>query len=311
MRRAGYSSMYWCNSSREVSSRVAGRARTASPRRRERSSSGLPRQGPARPCRTGTAGSRGRRPARSPPRSPRPRERTSPVREVAGDVREPVCKSLEDVLVELLAGTDDRPRARVRRVARRSSRRRRRRRSGSRAARALEPVQRAERHHLREITRDPEDDEHIGRPRFTTRLRDACPWSLCRAHASTSLCVVEADAPVGHAARSCPFLALLIRVDADPAHALVCELAPGPVDDGLRTVLVRREERQVHCPPGELRFAPLHRLSTEHLHYCGVAPDRGHRALVVVRKGFSDLPATRRETVSPACSPDWSATEPS
>ena len=30
----------------------------------------------------------------------------------------------------------------------------------------LQPVERPERHHLREIAGDPEHDEHIGRPRF-------------------------------------------------------------------------------------------------------------------------------------------------
>src|SRR6185436_18040283 len=61
-------------------------------------------------------------------------------------------------------------------------------------------------------------------------------------------------------------LGLLVRVDADPAHALVCELTPRPVGDRLRTVLVRREEREMHGPPRELRLVPLHRLPAEHLH---------------------------------------------
>ena len=33
--------------------------------------------------------------------------------------------------------------------------------------------------------------------------------------------------------------------------------------------------------------------------------------LSLYSNGFVDLPATRREMVSPTCSPDWSATEPS
>ena len=180
-----------------------GRGRTASPRPRERSSSGPPRQGPERPCRTGTAGSRGRRPAYSRPRSPRPPERTWPGPRSRRRRTRTGRKSLEDVFVELLARTDDRLARALDELLHGPVV------DGDADDRAveqppqLEPIQRAERHHLREIAGDPEDDEDIGRPRISTRLRDACLWSLCRAHASTSLCVVESDA-TGWSRRALP-----------------------------------------------------------------------------------------------------------
>src|SRR4026209_563022 len=82
---------------------------------------------------------------------------------------------------------------------------------------------------------------------------------------------------------------LLVRVDADPAHAPLWELTPRPVDDRLRTVLVRREEREMHGPPRELRLVPLHRLPAEHLHDRCIATDRRHRALVLVGERLGRL----------------------
>src|SRR4029078_7605077 len=84
-------------------------------------------------------------------------------------------------------------------------------------------------------------------------------------------------------------LPLLVRSDADPAHALVRQLASGPVDDRLRAVLVRREEREVPAPQADLRLAPLHRPPAEHRDDRRVASDRGHRALVAVRERLRRL----------------------
>src|SRR4029078_10565040 len=52
-------------------------------------------------------------------------------------------------------------------------------------------------------------------------------------------------------------LRLLVRFDADPADALVRQLASGPVDDRLRAVLVRGEEREEHGPPRATPLVPL------------------------------------------------------
>ena len=94
-------------------------------------------------------------------RSPRRRARRSPRRRSRPDVREARREALEHRLVELLPGPDDRRRARARQLV-----------DGpvvdgdadDRAveqAALLEPVQRAEGHHLRQVAGDPEDDEHI------------------------------------------------------------------------------------------------------------------------------------------------------
>src|SRR4029077_13629011 len=82
---------------------------------------------------------------------------------------------------------------------------------------------------------------------------------------------------------------LLVLVDGDSSHALVRQLAACPVDDRLRTILVRRHECQVDGAPGELRLVALHRLSAEHLHDLVVAPDRRHRALVPVLERLRGL----------------------
>jgi hypothetical protein len=87
------------------------------------------------------------------------------VPEVAGDVLKTVGKALEDRLVELLAGADDRLAGALDELLQRPV-------VGCDAddraiqePALLEPVERVERHYLREIPRDSEGDEHIGRRR--------------------------------------------------------------------------------------------------------------------------------------------------
>ncbi len=84
------------------------------------------------------------------------------VAEVPVDVRQPLGEALEHLLVELLAGADDRlarPLTQLidgpvvdghadDRAVEQSA--------------PLQPVQRPERHHLREVACDPEDDEYVG-----------------------------------------------------------------------------------------------------------------------------------------------------
>src|SRR5262249_2658384 len=76
--------------------------------------------------------------------------------------------------------------------------------------------------------------------------------------------------------------ARLIRGHGDPSDALVRQPGSGPVDDGLRAVLVGREQREVDGSPGHLRLEPLHRPAAEHLNDRSATTDRGHRALVPI-----------------------------
>ena len=86
------------------------------------------------------------------------------------DVREPVGEAVEDLLVELLARADDRlARALDELVDRPVVDRDADDRAVEQPA-LLEPVQRAEGHHLREVARDPEDDEDVRGP-LLARLR--------------------------------------------------------------------------------------------------------------------------------------------
>src|SRR6185295_6424960 len=76
----------------------------------------------------------------------------------------------------------------------------------------------------------------------------------------------------------------LLAFHGDPPGALVRERGPCPVDDGLRPVLVRRQQGQVNRGPGELSLRPRHGASSEHLDDRSPAADRRHRALVSVLK---------------------------
>src|SRR5512132_1391184 len=78
-----------------------------------------------------------------------------------------------------------------------------------------------------------------------------------------------------------PALALRL-IHLDPAGTLVREPRPGPVDHGLRSVLARRQERQVDRAPREPRRGPRERPTPAELHHGSLATDRRHRALVPV-----------------------------
>ena len=85
------------------------------------------------------------------------------VLEISVDVREPLREAVEHLLVERLAGRDDRvPRALDQLLERPVVERDADDGAVEEAAR-LEPVQRAERHHAREVPRDPEDHEDVRR----------------------------------------------------------------------------------------------------------------------------------------------------
>ena len=68
-----------------------------------------------------------------------------------------------------------------------------------------------------------------------------------------------------------------------------------PADDRLRTVLVRRQQREMHRAPGELRLQTGHRSPAEELHDRRAAADRRHRPLVAVRERLRVL------AFDPAC----------
>ena len=92
------------------------------------------------------------------------------IREVAVEVREPLREPREDVLVDRLARRDDGvARALDELLERPVVERDADDRAVEEPAR-LEPVQRAVRHDAREVARDPEDHEHVGRLRPAVRL---------------------------------------------------------------------------------------------------------------------------------------------
>ena len=97
-------------------------------------------------------------------------------REVALDVGQPGREAVEHLLVERLAGADDRLAGAVAElvvgpVVDRDADDRARQQPA-----LLEPVQRSERHHLGQVARDPEDHEDVGRLLLARRL-SAPPWS--------------------------------------------------------------------------------------------------------------------------------------
>jgi hypothetical protein len=87
------------------------------------------------------------------------------VGEVAGEVGEPVGQALEDLLVELFAGTHDRVAGTLLQLVERPVVDRDPEDRAVEQAALLEPVERAEGHHLGEVAGDPERDEDVGRPR--------------------------------------------------------------------------------------------------------------------------------------------------
>ena len=92
------------------------------------------------------------------------------VPEVALDVGEPVREALEHLRVDLFAGGLDRRARMVEQVLDRPVVHRHADDRAVEESPFLEPVQRPERHHLRQVTRDPEDHEHVCRAlRLLTR----------------------------------------------------------------------------------------------------------------------------------------------
>ncbi len=87
------------------------------------------------------------------------------VAEIARDVLQARREALEDRLVELLAGADDRLARPLDELVHRPVVDRHADHRAVEQPALLEPVQRAERHHLREIAGDAEDDEDVGRGR--------------------------------------------------------------------------------------------------------------------------------------------------
>src|SRR6266576_6606174 len=71
-------------------------------------------------------------------------------------------------------------------------------------------------------------------------------------------------------------------LDGDPRLSLVRQTCSRPVDDGLRAILIRRQQCQVDGPPGERRRLALHRPSAEHLHDGRAPSDCRHGALVPI-----------------------------
>ena len=105
------------------------------------------------------------------------------VGEVAVDIGQALREPLEDVLVDLLARRDDRFTSTIDELLERPVVESDADDGAVEEAARLEPVQRAVRHDAREVARDPEDHEHVGRPRPAVRLPvhtqsiSASPWT--------------------------------------------------------------------------------------------------------------------------------------
>ncbi len=92
------------------------------------------------------------------------------VGEVAVDVGQALREPLEDLLVDLLARRDDRFASTIDELLERPVVEGDADDGAVEEAARLEPVQRAVGHDAREVARDPEDHEHVGRPRPAVRL---------------------------------------------------------------------------------------------------------------------------------------------
>ena len=130
-------------------------------------------------------------------------------------------------------------------------------------------------------------------PRFSSRYSDRNVITFARSPVMPNTTRTSA----------CPLPSLLLPADQDSSGALVGEAAPGPVDNRLRPVLPRGEQREMDRAPREERHLPLHRSSAVQLRHRGAARDRGHRSLVVVLERLGLLARDHRAMFSPACSP--------
>src|SRR4029079_17602293 len=191
----------------------------------------------------------------------------------------------EHRLVELLAGADDRVAGALHELVDRPVV------DGDPDDRApeqsalLEPVQRVERHHLGQVPGDPEDHEHIRRAVVRRRASHGASPLARSAHSSsatlirpTRWCVSSLPAQSTTAFARSSFVGRSARCTARQANCALCPF--------------------IVLPPSIWTTAALRPIAA-------IVP------LSRYANGFVALPATRRAIDSPACSPDWSATEPS
>src|SRR4029077_2433895 len=82
----------------------------------------------------------------------------------------------------------------------------------------------------------------------------------------------------------------LVGSHGDPGRPFVAEARPRPVDQRLRSILARREQREVHRTPGQRRGLPLQRATTAELDHRRTPADGRHRALVLVDEGLRGFP---------------------
>src|SRR6476620_882845 len=78
------------------------------------------------------------------------------------------------------------------------------------------------------------------------------------------------------------FSSLASCLAGDSRPSFVRQPCPSPDDDGLRTILVRRQQRQMYRSPGQRGRLALHRSPAEHLHDGRDPSDRRHRPFVPV-----------------------------
>ena len=195
------------------------------------------------PCRRGTAGSRGRRPgARRRSIASATRSYVAASREVARARRRAAPRSASNtVSSSCLAGAHDRLAGALDELVDRPVVDRDADDRAVEQPALLEPVQRAERHHLRQVAGDPEDHEDVRRLRAPSM---PAPWRAVRCPSPLSVSLTLARVIPRRPRR-------VARTVRDPAGALVRERGPGPVDDRLGAVLVRRQQREVHGAPRE------------------------------------------------------------
>src|SRR5262249_39066804 len=122
------------------------------------------------------------------------------VAKVAGNVRKALRQTAEDVFVELLARADDRLTGALDELVDRPLVDGDAEDRTVEQAALLEPVERAEGHHLGEVARDPEDHEMVGRSGLGARRRgrlldfrrcfnaQRSPLSLVAADAASAVC---------------------------------------------------------------------------------------------------------------------------
>ena len=115
------------------------------------------------------------------------------VAEVAGDVREARGEAPEDLLVELLAGADDRLARTLDELVDRPVVDRDADDRAIEQAALLQPVQRTEGHHLRQVARDPEDHQPVCAAAFELRgLRSRDGGGCVSDHSLPFRCVAVA-----------------------------------------------------------------------------------------------------------------------